>query len=255
MAPLNFSRYELPEEDEEVYQCPRGPMQPISMDLDTKSRISGSISNQLATPSEIFTQLRDDEETTVTIAPVEEADEFLKDLSDDIFEYEPEPTQSSHATSSSVVVTRSMTWYREEPESQNTSPTPQSVALPSPTLSPASPLPSLPSPSPECYWGTLLPLPAPSLPLPSPSLPQSSDQRLNPMSRTRSFLQSFVTAASLCSKIPKLPWYSQPQLSELAVSRENKSFDLEIDAEDPADIANDSAEHWGRRAIYPVGTL
>ena len=139
-----------------------------------------------------------------------------------------------------------MIWYAGAPEIQDTplsplSLTPQSLAVPLSPISTSSP--SLPPPLPECYLGISLPLPTPSLLLPSPSLPQFSDQRLNPISRTWSFLQSFVTAASLCSKTPKLPWYSRPQLSGLAVSRENKSFDLGIDAEDPADIANDSVKH------------
>ena len=236
---LDFSRYELPEEIEELYQYSREPMQPILMGPDTESRISRDVSDQLATPSEIFAQLRDDQEISMTIAPVEEVNEFLNDFSNDIFEYELESTQSSHITSSSVATTHSMTWYREEPESRNTSPTPQSLAILSPPISTSS---SLLSPLPERYLDTSLPLPTPSLLLPPPSLPQSLDQRLRPISRTQSFLQSFVTAASLCSKTPKLPWYSRPQLSGLAVSRENKSFDLGIDAEDPADIANGSGQ-------------
>ena len=93
----------------------------------------------------------------------------------------------------------------------------------------------------ECYLGTSLPLPAPSLPLPSPSLPQSSDQRLIPMSRTQSFLRSFVTAASLRSKFPKPPPYPrlQPPVS-VDPGKSSNNSDLGIDIEDPADITNSS---------------
>jgi len=54
MVPLNFSRYELPEEAEEVYEHPRGPMQPIAMGSDAGSQISSDVSDQPATPSEFF---------------------------------------------------------------------------------------------------------------------------------------------------------------------------------------------------------
>ena len=260
---LDFSRYEL---SEEPYQRPKGPMQPIPVDLDTESQVTDNVSNQLAIPSEILAQFRDNEETAATTI-LAEADKFLNDFCDDIFEYKIESTQSSHETPSSLVETRSMIWYTGVPEIQDMPPSPpaltsQFFALPSPPAPTPSSSPL--SSSPECHMDTSLPfppaiplkvppslapdspttlsLPFPSLSLPSLSLPQSSEQRLSPMSQTRSFLQSFVTTASLCSKIPKLPWYSRPQLSELAVSRENKSFDLGIDAEDPADIANGSGQ-------------
>jgi len=261
MIPLDFSRYELPEESDEPYQRPRGPMQPIPTGPDSESRIPGNVSDQLATPSEIFTQLRDDEKATAIIAPVEEVDEFFNDFSDDIFEYELESTQSSHATSSFVVTTRSMTWYREEPESRNTSPTPQSVALPSPTLSPVSPSSSLiSSSSPVHHLNTLLlcpdilldkllspaPNPPTSLPLPDvlpshpyPSLFQPSGRSLSHTSWPQSFLQSFVTSASLRLKIPGPPSHSRLQPSESADSEKNSdTFELGIDVEDLTDIVN-----------------
>ena len=117
---LDFSRYELPEEIEELYQYSREPMQPVSMDPDAKSRISSNVSDQLATPSEIFTQLQDDEEISATIAPVASMDDFFKNFGDNIFEYKIKPTQSSHETPSSLVETCSMIWYTGVPKIQDT---------------------------------------------------------------------------------------------------------------------------------------
>jgi len=220
---LDFSRYEL---SEEPYQRPKGPMQPIPMDLDMESQVTDDVSDQLAIPSGTFTQLQDDEEIATTTAPVTGIDEFFGGLSDDIFEYELELTQSSDVTSSSPVESRSTTWYRVDPEVQDTPPSP-------PPLPPAILL-DVPS--------SLVPGSTTSLSLPSPSLPQALDQRLGPMYQTQSFLRRFITSASLFSGTPKLPWYSRPQLSELAVSRENESFDFGIDAKDPADIAKGSSQ-------------
>ena len=241
IAPLNFSRYELPEEFEESYQRPRGPMQPILIGPDAESRISSDVSDQQATPPEIFAQFRDNEETATTTAPVE-LDEFFKDFTDDIFEYELESTQSSHVTSSSPAETRSATWYRIEPEAQYTPPSPLSLL----------------SSSPACHLDTSLPLssgisldapplPAPdspiSLSLPSPSLPQLSGQRFSPMSQTQSFLRSFVTAASLCSKIPKTPLRTRLRPPEFPVlERSNNNLDLGIDIEDLM-VTEDYSDH------------
>jgi len=244
-------------------------MQPILTDLEGTSPITGNVSDRLATPSEIFAPLQDEEEiSTTAIAPVASVDEFFDNLGDDIFEYELESTQSSEATPSSPVETRSMTWYPVAPEVQDTplsplSLTPRSLAIPSPPVSTSSS--SLLSPPQECHLDVSLPLypavlldipsslipgstmslslPSLSLPPPSPSLPQFSDQEPGPMSRTQSFLRSFVTAASLCSKIPRPPPY--PRLQPLVSAfpeKSNDNFDLGIDIDDSADIANSSEQ-------------
>ena len=67
------------------------------MGPDTESRISRDVSDQLATPSEIFAQLRDDQEISMTIAPVEEVNEFLNDFSNDIFDVEAVGNRASRS--------------------------------------------------------------------------------------------------------------------------------------------------------------
>jgi len=220
--PLDFSRYELPEEFEEFYQRPRGPMQPILTDPDAESRISSDVSDQLAIPSEIVAQFRDDKEITTTTAPVE-VDGFFNDFSNDIFEYEIESTQSSDGTPSSPVETRPMTRYEGAPEAQDTPPS----LIPGSKTSLSFPPPSLS-------------LPYLSLSSPSPSLPRPSEQKLSPMSQTQSFLRSFITSASLFSRTPKLLLYSRPQLSEFTVAGRKITSELGIDIEDLTDIANRS---------------
>ena len=262
---LDFSRYELPEEIEELCQYSREPMQPVPTDPDAESRISSNVSDQLATPSEIFTRLQDDEEISATIAPVASMDDFFDNFSDDIFEYEIKPTQSPDETFSSPVETRPvMTWYKVVPEIQDTPTSPSALTsrfsvLPSFAVSPASPLYSLSSLSflPVCHPDTSppfspaappneplppapnspmsLPLPDVSLSHPHPSLPQFSDQ----MSRMQSFLWSFVTSASLFSKTSKPLMHSQLQPSESADSeKSSEDFELGIDIEDPTNAAN-----------------
>ena len=263
MTPLNLSRYELPEEIEELYQCPREPMQPISTDPDAESRISSDVSDQPATLPENFAQLREDEEISLTTASVVSVDDFFGNFSDDIFDYKPELTQSSDKTSGSLVETCSMIGYAGAPEIQDTPPsspslTLQFLALPSPAVSPASPSPlSLSPPSPVCHLDILppcpdIPLDKPtpesrmSLPLPDAlpslphvSLPQFPDQKLSPTFQTQPFLWSFITTASLFSKTPKFLLHSRSQPSESTDSEtSSRNFKLGIDFEEPADLAN-----------------
>jgi len=261
---LDLSKYELPEEFEEPYQRPRGPMQPILSSLDAELYIAGNVSDQLATTSEIFAQSRDDVEIATTTAPVEEIDELLGTLSDNIFD-EPESTQSSHKTSSSPVETHSRMWYEVAPEVQNPlsslpSPTSRLFTLPLATESPVPPSsPLCTSPSPICHPGALPPpplaiplsIPSPlapdsptSLSYPSPSLSHLdlslplSDQSLGSVFWPQSFFRSFVTTASLCSKILIVPYYRLQPLKSAVSEQSSENFELGIDFEDPTDLAN-----------------